>query len=94
MILFGHFKAYWSHSQSKIVFIFSFSCILALVFPIVIKYFPKCEGKGSFLKTQIKSLRSLIFRGLATDFGLGGAKEIGVSTDVLSEIGEKLNVTF
>ena len=25
-------------------------------FPVVIKYFPKCEGKGSFLKSQIKSL--------------------------------------
>ena len=40
----------------KMVFIFPISCILALIFPIVIKYFPKCEGKGSFLKTQIKSL--------------------------------------
>ena len=40
----------------KMVFIFPISCILALIFPIVIKYFPKCEGKGSFLKSQIKSL--------------------------------------
>ena len=36
----------------KMVFIFPISCILALIFPIVIKYFPKCE-KGSFLKSQI-----------------------------------------
>ena len=40
----------------KMVFIFPISCILALIFPIVIKYFPKCEGKGSFLKSKIKSL--------------------------------------
>ena len=40
----------------KMVFIFPISCILALIFPILIKYFPKCEGKGSFLKSQIKSL--------------------------------------
>ena len=35
---------------------FPISCILALIFPVVIKYFPKCEGKGSFLKSRIKSL--------------------------------------
>ena len=29
---------------------------LALIFPILITYFPECEGKGSFLKPQIKSL--------------------------------------
>ena len=40
----------------KMTFIFPISCILALIFPILIKYFPKCEGKGSFLKFQIKSL--------------------------------------
>ena len=40
----------------KMAFIFPISCILALIFPILIKYFPKCEGKGSFLKSQIKSL--------------------------------------
>ena len=47
----------------KMAFIFPISYILALVFPILIKYFPKCEEKGSFLKSQIKSLwtyRSLI----------------------------------
>ena len=44
----------------KMVFIFPISCILALIFPIVIKYFPKCEGKGSFLKSQIKSLVLII----------------------------------
>ena len=40
----------------KIAFIFPISCILALIFPILIKYFPKCVGKGSFPKSQIKSL--------------------------------------
>ena len=27
---------------------FPIACILALIFPILTKYFPKCEGKGSF----------------------------------------------
>ena len=40
----------------KKAFIFPSSHILALIFPILIKYFPKCEGKGSFLKSQIKPL--------------------------------------
>ena len=44
----------------KMAFIFPISCILALIFPILIKHFPKCEGKGSFLRSQIKSLCSLI----------------------------------
>ena len=35
----------------KMAFIFPISSILALVFPILLKYFPKCEGKS-----QIKSL--------------------------------------
>ena len=34
--------------DSKMAFIFPISCILALIFPILIKYFPKCVGKGSF----------------------------------------------
>ena len=46
---------YGSHSQSKMAFTFPISCILALIFPILTKYFPKCAGKGSFLKSQIKS---------------------------------------
>ena len=50
----------------KMVFIFPISCILALIFPIVIKYFTKCEGKGSFLKSQIKSLMTCIFTPDAT----------------------------
>ena len=41
----------------KMAFIFPISCILALIFPILIKYFPKCVGKGSFPKSQIKSLK-------------------------------------
>ena len=40
----------------KMAFIFPISCILALIFPILIKYFPKCVGKGGFPKSQIKSL--------------------------------------
>ena len=40
----------------KMAFIFPISCILALIFPILIKYFPKCVVKGSFPKSQIKSL--------------------------------------
>ena len=40
----------------KMAFIFPISCFLALIFPILIKYFPKCVGKGSFPKSQIKSL--------------------------------------
>ena len=44
----------------KMAFIFPISCILALIFPILMKYFPKCVGKGSFPKSQIKSLLSLV----------------------------------
>ena len=40
----------------KMAFIFPISCILAFIFPILIKYFPKCVGKGSFPKSRIKSL--------------------------------------
>ena len=40
----------------KMVFIFPIICILVLVFPFVMIYFPKCEGKGNFPKSQIKSL--------------------------------------
>ena len=43
----------------KMDFIFPISCILALIFPILIKYFPKCVGKGSFPNSQIKSLSLL-----------------------------------
>ena len=44
----------------KMAFIFPISCILALIFPILIKCFPKCVGKGSFPKSQIKSLMYLL----------------------------------
>ena len=40
----------------KMAFIFPISGILALIFPILLKYFHKCEGKGSFLKSHIKSM--------------------------------------
>ena len=40
----------------KMVFIFPISCILVLIFPFFMIYFPKCAGKGSFPKSQIKSL--------------------------------------
>ena len=46
----------------KMAFIFPISCILALIFPILIKYFPKCVGKGSFPKSQIKSLVWMSFK--------------------------------
>ena len=36
----------------KIAFIFPISGILALIFPSLLKYFPKCEGKGSFLNPK------------------------------------------
>ena len=42
----------------KMAFIFPNSCILALIFPIFMKYFPKCLGKGSFPKSHIKSLHT------------------------------------
>ena len=42
----------------KMAFIFPISCILALIFPIFIKYFPKYEGKGSFPKSQNKITES------------------------------------
>ena len=41
----------------KIAFIFQISYILTLIFQILLKYFTKGEGKGSYLKSQIKSLR-------------------------------------
>ena len=44
----------------KMTFIFPISCNLALIFPILIKYFPKCVGKGSFPKSQIKSLELIV----------------------------------
>ena len=40
----------------KMAFIFPIPCILALIFPIFMKYFPKSSGKGTFPKSQIKSL--------------------------------------
>ena len=40
----------------KMAFLFPISCILVLIFPIFMTYFPKCEVKGSFPKSQIKSL--------------------------------------
>ena len=42
----------------KMAFIFPISCFLAFIFPFFMKYFPKCSGKGSFPKSQIKSLHS------------------------------------
>ena len=37
------------------VFIFPILCILGIFFPNCLKKFPKCKGKGSFPKSQIKS---------------------------------------
>ena len=41
----------------KMAFIFPISRILILIFPTLMMYFPKCEGKGSLPKSQIKSLQ-------------------------------------
>ena len=43
----------------KMAFIFPISCILVLIFPIFMKYFPKCSGRSSFPKSQVKSLHLL-----------------------------------
>ena len=43
----------------KMAFIVPISCILVLIFPFFMIYFPKCEGKGSFPKSQIKSLSTM-----------------------------------
>ena len=50
----------------KMAFIFPILCILAPIFPILIKYFPKCVGKGSFPKSQIKSLIQVLFKPVRT----------------------------
>ena len=42
--------------NQKMAFIFQISCTLVFIFPIFMIYFHKCEGKGSFQKSQIKSL--------------------------------------
>ena len=62
----------------KMAFIFPISWILALIFPILIKYFPKCVGKGSFPKSQIKSLYSfqLVVADLHTTQAIVGYKFI------------------
>ena len=46
----------------KMAFIFPISCILALIFPIVVKIFPTVQGKGRsrFPKSQIKSLAEIV----------------------------------
>ena len=63
VILFGYFyRLIWeSFPIKKMAFIFPISCILVLIFPIFMIYFPKCEGKGSLPKFQIKSLAIVIF---------------------------------
>ena len=50
---------------------FPISCILVLIFPFFIIYFPKCEGKGSFPKSQINSLDVIV----GPDFGLNCLRE-------------------
>ena len=58
VILFGLRPYMGVIPNQKMAFIFPISCILALTLPISIKYFSKCEGKGSFLKAEIKMLNS------------------------------------
>ena len=43
----------------KMAFIFPISCILLLIFPSFMIYFPKSEGKGRFPKSQIKALAAV-----------------------------------
>ena len=40
----------------KMVLIFPILCILVIIFPKCMKFFPKCKEKGSFPKSKIKSL--------------------------------------
>ena len=63
----------------KMAFIYPISCILALIFPILMTYFPKCEGKGSFLKFKIKSLLNSVLK-------LGGDLEEIVSLNWLTSL--------
>ena len=65
----------------KMAFIFPISCILALIFPILIKYFPKCVGKGSFPKSQIKSLTVTSSIGLDWIIGELIAHNVGSGSD-------------
>ena len=66
----------------KMAFIFPISCILALIFPILMKYFPKCLGKGSFPKSQIKSLQVFAESVLLPDIVITAAEKIvGRQTD-------------
>ena len=74
----------------KMAFIFPISCILALIFPILIKYFPKCEGKGSSLYSQInhwcqiytsgleKGTRPLVF---TSDSGCRASENFDISSE-------------
>ena len=57
MILSGHFyRRIWGHSQSINDLYFPNFIYLVVIFPICMIFFPKCEGKCSFPKSQIKSL--------------------------------------
>ena len=68
----------------KMAFIFPISCILSLIFQILIKYFTKCEGKGSFLKSQIKSLYlvSLEKQGFLFSHGVNGPSNYETNTKI------------
>ena len=57
VILFGHFYSLlWESFPIQKWPLFSQISILVLIFPIFMIYFPKCERKGSFPKSQMKSL--------------------------------------
>ena len=58
LILVGHFyRLIWeSFPIQKRPLTFPISCILVLIFPIFMIYFPKCEGKGSLPKSKIQAL--------------------------------------
>ena len=60
VILFGHFyRLIWESFPIQKWPLFSqFHVFWILIFPIFMIYFPKFEGKGSFPKSQIKSLQT------------------------------------
>ena len=51
----------------KKAFIFPILCILALIFPILIKCFPKCVGKGSFPNPKLNHCTLIFLFGLTKD---------------------------
>ena len=74
----------------KMAFIFPISCIFALIFPILIKYFPKCVGKSSFPKSQIKSLVTCLSTDACLTADPGVASSIPVRSHTFVEIDHEM----